>query len=76
VSFKDLEAIKDFFNQCDLAFPGEDSNKPYDEDATFDSEFTSDYVWLKVIECWIEAKQVIKLKHGNRIKNVQELNVF
>jgi hypothetical protein len=76
VSFKELEAIKDFFNQCDLAFPGEDSNKPYDEDATFDNEFTFDYLWLKVVEYWIEAKQVIKLKHGNRIKNVQALNVL
>ena len=76
VSFKDLEAMKDFFKQCDLAFPGEDSNKPYDEDATFDNEFTFDYLWLKVVEYWIEANQVIKLQHDNRIKNVQELNVL
>jgi hypothetical protein len=75
VSFKDLEAVKDVFKQCDLAFPGEDS-KHYDEDATFDSELTFDYLWSKVVEYWIEAKQVIKLKHGNRITNVQALNVL
>jgi hypothetical protein len=75
LSFKDLGAIKDFFKQCDLAFPGEDS-KHYDEDAPFDSEFTFDYLWLKVVEYWLETNQVIKLNHGNRNKNVQELNVL
>lgn len=77
-SFKDLEAIKDFFLQCDLEFPinsGEDS-KHYDEDAPFDDEFTFDYLWFKIVDYWFQSKQVIKLKHENRINNIQELNVL
>lgn len=74
-SFKDLEGIKEFFKGCDLAFPSA-VKKPYDENAPFDDEFAFDYLWFQVVEYWIEAKQVIKLKHGNRIKNVRELNVL
>jgi len=75
-SLKDLEGIQECFKRCDLAFPVEDSNKPYDDNAVFDDECAFDYLWFKVVEYWIEAKQVIQLKHGNRIKNVQALNVL
>jgi hypothetical protein len=38
-SFKDLKAIKDFFDQCELVFPSS-PNGDYDEDAPFDNDFT------------------------------------
>ena len=54
---KDLEAIKEFFKRCDLVFPREDSNKPYDDNAPFDDECAFDYLWFKVVEYWIEARK-------------------